>query len=107
MKQAVIRRALALRREVPELFARGEYRPMDVTGARAEHVVAFLRSHEARHCLVVVLGCRSGYLPRRILFIFPEAAWQDTTLHPPTELEGTSCATRWRQHRRTRQGPAD
>ena len=88
VKQAVIRRALALRREVPDLFARGEYRPVEVTGARAEHVVAFLRSHEARHCLVVVPRLPVGLLGDEDSVIFRDAAWQDTTLHPPKELEG-------------------
>ena len=54
VKQAVIRRALALRREVPELFARGEYRPLEVSGPRAAHVVAYLRSRRDALCMVVV-----------------------------------------------------
>ena len=92
VKQAVIRRALALRREVPDLFARGEYRPVEVTGARAEHVVAFLRSDGARHCLVVVPRLPVGLLGDEDSVIFREAAWQDTTLHPPEELEGIRAA---------------
>ena len=87
VKQAVIHRALALRREVPDLFARGEYRPVEVTGARAEHVVAFLRSCADRHCLVVVPRLPVGLLGDEDSVIFRDAAWQDTTLHPPAELE--------------------
>jgi (1->4)-alpha-D-glucan 1-alpha-D-glucosylmutase len=87
MKQAVIHRALALRRQVPDLFARGEYRPVEVTGARAEHVVAFLRSCADRHCLVVVPRLPVGLLGDEDSVIFRDAAWQDTTLHPPAELE--------------------
>ncbi len=87
VKQAVIRRALALRREVPDLFARGEYRPVEVTGVRAEHVVAFLRSHDGRHCLVVVPRLPVGLLGDEDSVLFRDAAWQDTTLHPPKGLE--------------------
>jgi (1->4)-alpha-D-glucan 1-alpha-D-glucosylmutase len=54
IKQAVIRRALALRREVPDLFARGQYQPVNVTGPLSEHIVAFARSYANSHCLVVV-----------------------------------------------------
>jgi malto-oligosyltrehalose synthase len=54
VKQAVIRRALALRRAVPELFARGTYQPLGVTGPEARHVVAFARSLGGTHCLVAV-----------------------------------------------------
>jgi (1->4)-alpha-D-glucan 1-alpha-D-glucosylmutase len=88
VKQAVIRRALLLRREVPDLFARGEYRPVEVTGARAEHVVAFLRSCADRHCLVVVPRLPVGLLGDEDSVIFRDAAWQDTTLQLPKELEG-------------------
>ena len=44
VKQAVIARTLALRRAVPELFARGDYMPLEATGALARHVVAFARA---------------------------------------------------------------
>jgi malto-oligosyltrehalose synthase len=54
VKQAVIRCALALRREVPELFARGTYQPLVAAGPQAHHVVAFARSLGGTHCLVVV-----------------------------------------------------
>ncbi len=47
-------RALMLRNEHPELFARGEYLPLRVTGPRAEHVVAFARRWQDRIVLVVV-----------------------------------------------------
>ena len=43
VKQAVIARGLALRRRAPALFARGDYRPLEVRGRFASHAVAFLR----------------------------------------------------------------
>ncbi len=88
VKQAVICRALALRREMPRLFARGDYRPVRVTGQMAEHVVAFVRSLDDSHCLTVV-----PRLPARLLrtgeadsiIVSPES-WHDTMLHPPDDL---------------------
>jgi (1->4)-alpha-D-glucan 1-alpha-D-glucosylmutase len=43
IKMWVTRAGLGLRRRFPELFDRGEYRPLAVRGERAEHVVAFAR----------------------------------------------------------------
>ena len=48
VKQAVIARTLALRREGADLFARGDYRPLEATGPLARHVLAFLRVHGDR-----------------------------------------------------------
>jgi (1->4)-alpha-D-glucan 1-alpha-D-glucosylmutase len=48
-------RMLALRRERPALFRDGDYAALDVTGAHAEHVVAFARRHEGT-TLVVIAG---------------------------------------------------
>jgi (1->4)-alpha-D-glucan 1-alpha-D-glucosylmutase len=78
-KRWVIVRALALRRQRTALFAFGDYRPLEVAGVRADHVVAFARVHE-RDTLVAVagrlfhtLGPRAGALP-------PGDAWADTTV---------------------------
>jgi (1->4)-alpha-D-glucan 1-alpha-D-glucosylmutase len=53
VKQAVIRKILGLRREVPELFARGDYRALRVNGALAERIVAFTRSFDGAVLIVV------------------------------------------------------
>lgn len=45
-KLHLTRRALTLRHERPDLFEKGEYLPLDVSGPRAEHLVAFARRHE-------------------------------------------------------------
>jgi Maltooligosyl trehalose synthase len=53
-KLYVIRKLLQLRRDDPELFARGEYHALQVDGARKDHVFAFARTHEGRSCIVIV-----------------------------------------------------
>jgi malto-oligosyltrehalose synthase len=89
LKQAVIRRALALRREAPGLFARGDYQPLEVTGTRAEHVVAFARTQGDASCIVVV-----PRLPGALLeacgdsVLIPPAHWADTALVVPRSLVG-------------------
>jgi (1->4)-alpha-D-glucan 1-alpha-D-glucosylmutase len=76
-------RALALRRRDPELFERGSYVPLAVSGAKAEHVVAFARQYEGRVAIVVAgrlflqLVAERGRLP-----IGPEV-WQNTTVEAP------------------------
>ncbi|MCZ7563474.1 MAG: malto-oligosyltrehalose synthase [Burkholderiales bacterium] len=73
-------RALELRREHPQLFERGDYVPLAVAGARAQHVVAFARRHEGCAVIAVAgrlwtsLGAEVGTPP------LGEAAWGDTTL---------------------------
>jgi (1->4)-alpha-D-glucan 1-alpha-D-glucosylmutase len=72
----VIRQALAVRRRRPELFgARGDYRPLEPRGARARHVIAFMRGESA----ITVA-------PRLVLGLGGD--WGDTSLELP--------AGRWR-----------
>jgi (1->4)-alpha-D-glucan 1-alpha-D-glucosylmutase len=55
IKLALTRRLLALRNELPGLFAEKNYTPLDVAGVDAEHVVAFSRS-QADRVVVVAVG---------------------------------------------------
>jgi (1->4)-alpha-D-glucan 1-alpha-D-glucosylmutase len=54
IKQAVVRGALAARREHPEIFERGDYTPLPVLGAREGHVLAFVRCVDDRCIFTVV-----------------------------------------------------
>jgi malto-oligosyltrehalose synthase len=62
VKQAVVRNALALRRERPELFARGDYQPLTLEGPRADDLIAFSRQFGGE--VVAVVACR---LPTQLL----------------------------------------
>jgi (1->4)-alpha-D-glucan 1-alpha-D-glucosylmutase len=53
-KLALLSDLLALRRAHPDLFAHGDYRPLRVTGAHADHVLAFTRTHGDTRLLVAV-----------------------------------------------------
>jgi (1->4)-alpha-D-glucan 1-alpha-D-glucosylmutase len=59
VKQAVIARALALRRAMPSLFSHGSYEPVATLDAR---LIAFVRRHEDQAVLVIV-----PRLPLRLL----------------------------------------
>ncbi len=93
-------RLLQLRRRLPRLFADGDYRPLEVDGTAAEHVVAFTRRLDERWILVAVprlLGRLTdvGEPP------LGAGVWSDTTLRLPGNapqswrnvLTGRECAS--------------
>jgi (1->4)-alpha-D-glucan 1-alpha-D-glucosylmutase len=54
VKLYVIWKTLCLRQQQPALFQDGNYRPIEVLGENAEHVVAFSRTHGGMTAIVVV-----------------------------------------------------
>jgi (1->4)-alpha-D-glucan 1-alpha-D-glucosylmutase len=54
LKQFAMWRMLTLRRACPNLFLRGRYLPLEVSGPHAEHIIAFARTNEAQAMLVAV-----------------------------------------------------
>ena len=83
IKLYLIHRAMGFRRERWELFLRGDYLPLNVTGERANHVVAFARNYNDKRAIVMC---------GRFFMSLPEAegrpvdpnAWRGTFV----ELEG-------------------
>ena len=70
-KMRIVHGALQLRRDRPETFLRGDYRPMSAAGSAADHVVAFQRSADVAVAITrwtVRLG---------------ETGWDDTGLALP------------------------
>ncbi|WP_233358149.1 hypothetical protein, partial [Vibrio cholerae] len=55
LKLGWTRHLLKLRNAWPDVFARGAYHPLEVSGAHARHVIAFARSH-GRDAVIVVAG---------------------------------------------------
>ncbi|HEY2257603.1 MAG TPA: malto-oligosyltrehalose synthase, partial [Variovorax sp.] len=51
----LIWRLLTLRRSLPDLFRDGSYLPLEVQGARSDHLIAFLRRHEDRSLVVIAV----------------------------------------------------
>jgi (1->4)-alpha-D-glucan 1-alpha-D-glucosylmutase len=82
LKMYVTQKLLHFRRERADLFREGEYIPLHVSGARAEHVVAFARHLHDRWCIVAV--------PRLYASLTPagspplgEEIWKDTQIEVP------------------------
>ena len=85
IKMYLIYRALNFRRENARLFAEGSYIPLDATGERKHHVIAFARSDSGRSLIVAAgrffmrLGTTSAP--------FPDArVWTNSFLPTPFEL---------------------
>lgn len=62
IKHWLAARLLRLRRDDPELFARGDYAPVAAQGPAAEHVMAWRRSLDGRHLVVAVPRLVAGQL---------------------------------------------
>ena len=88
IKLFVTHRLLAFRRDHPELFASGDYQPLEVAGAAAAHVCAFSRqlAAGARGIVVVVPRLIAGLLAGNQSPPLGEAVWGDTTITLPEQL---------------------
>ncbi len=79
-KLALIARLLATRADAPEMFAQGDYAPLDVTGPRAAHVLAFERRANGQTLRVAVaLRCAAELLDQSGAAV-PAAWWGETRL---------------------------
>ncbi len=80
IKQALIRRTLALRRRAPGLFAEGSYRPVEVEGRSRESVVAFIRQAGDDWLLVAVPRLALQAIAKEGDLAFRPDAWSQTSL---------------------------
>lgn len=83
IKHWLTARLLRLRREDPELFARGDYAPVPAQGPAAEHVVAWRRSLDGRHLVVAVPRLVAGKLNGALGL----AGFDGTALALPDEMD--------------------
>jgi (1->4)-alpha-D-glucan 1-alpha-D-glucosylmutase len=83
LKLWVTWKALKLRQQQPELFARGDYVAVTSTGQRARHVVAFARRHDDT-TLIVIAGRMFAQMELGVgRPPIGEQAWVDTALELP------------------------
>jgi (1->4)-alpha-D-glucan 1-alpha-D-glucosylmutase len=80
IKQFVIWRALALRREREPLFRDGEYVPLPVAGARADHVCAFARVLGDECAVAIAPRLAFGLLDGQAILPVGAAVWGDTAV---------------------------
>jgi len=85
IKMFLINRAMEFRRANSELFRRGDYVPLKVSGPRANHVIAFARAHEGTRA-IAVCGRFFMQLPEAPPLPVDPGVWKDTFI----ELEAES-----------------
>jgi (1->4)-alpha-D-glucan 1-alpha-D-glucosylmutase len=72
-------RLLQLRNELAEIFARGDYEPLQVNGAQKDHVMAFARTHERRSVIVVLAKSMAQLMKGELQAPLGEV-WTDTSI---------------------------
>jgi (1->4)-alpha-D-glucan 1-alpha-D-glucosylmutase len=77
-KLYVIQKLLQLRRDDPELFAQGDYQPLQIEGAHKEHAFAFARTFEGRGCIVIVPRWSAKLMDAVNELPLRERVWADT-----------------------------
>jgi (1->4)-alpha-D-glucan 1-alpha-D-glucosylmutase len=90
LKLYVIWKTLCLRKEYPDVFALGDYVPLEVRGAKANHAVAFIRRFEDTSLIVIVPRLVSGLLNGSERPPVGAEVWTDTTIQLPECVCGRS-----------------
>ncbi len=85
-------KTLCLRQQQPDLFQQGEYLPLAVEAAKANHVVAFARNYETSTLLVIVPRLVAGLLNDRDIPPIGPRIWEDTHILLPF----CSCSKKYR-----------
>jgi len=82
IKLWVAHRTLCLRKQRPEVFRKGSYVPLEITGDKREHALAYLRSHGDEQVLTVV-PLFANTLMRGKTEMPLAALWNDTAITLP------------------------
>jgi len=85
IKQALVRRLLTLRAEVPEALRHGSYQPLAVEGPQANHVLAYARRARQGEQVVVCVLPRACALRLAPGGDTPQALWRDTRVMLPAD----------------------
>ncbi len=80
IKQALIARVLAFRKDQPALFARGSYQALTIEGRHANHALALIRRDGRERMLVVVTLRASGLLEGQSRPQVARERWDDDTM---------------------------
>ncbi len=100
LKQRVIATLLRFRRQQPDLFQDGSYRPLKVVGGCGDHIIAFARMHDAAAVVVLCsrrmsgalsndLHLRCGVLSRTHIELPAGHAWRSLLDARPLCMDGT------------------
>jgi (1->4)-alpha-D-glucan 1-alpha-D-glucosylmutase len=87
VKLHVLARSLRARRENPELFTDGDYRPLEVTGDNSSRVIAFARTH-GDDCVAAVVPRCVASIEAPVVERERRKFWQNTFLVLPDHAPG-------------------
>jgi (1->4)-alpha-D-glucan 1-alpha-D-glucosylmutase len=91
LKLYLIWKILRFRQQQPDIFQQGEYLPLAVEGAKADHVVAFARKSGTASALVVVPRLVNGLLNDIDLPPIGLRVWEDTHVLLPFRSCSGNC----------------
>ena len=81
-------RLLQWRREAQALYAHGDYRPLDVTGPQARHLIAFARVGQGGDASITIVPRLPWTLGAGRIDAVLDHDWRGTTVQLPPELAG-------------------
>jgi (1->4)-alpha-D-glucan 1-alpha-D-glucosylmutase len=93
IKQSVIARGLAARKQEPALFSNGDYLALEASGALAEHVVAFARTFDSKLALALAVRLPARLIDDGDMLGIRAEVWKNTHIHVPTFLRGATCSS--------------
>jgi (1->4)-alpha-D-glucan 1-alpha-D-glucosylmutase len=88
IKQFLLARTLAVRKQRAKLFASGTYLPLQIEGPLAEHVVAYARIIEGDCAITIFCRLMARLMRPNEAFTTDAREWIATKLIVPTELRG-------------------
>jgi (1->4)-alpha-D-glucan 1-alpha-D-glucosylmutase len=83
IKAYLIWKVLNLRKQQPDLFQLGEYVPIEITGERAKHLVAFARRHGTQALIVAAPRLCAQLMAGEPRMPNSEEAWQNVQITIP------------------------
>jgi malto-oligosyltrehalose synthase len=88
LKQFLIKRVLALRKEMPALFSEGIYQPLGTAGPMAAHVVAFARLRQDSAAIIAFCHHNARFMAADDQRALPFLQCTNTEIHIPAECFG-------------------
>jgi (1->4)-alpha-D-glucan 1-alpha-D-glucosylmutase len=88
LKLLYVAQGLRLRSAEPELLSRGSYRPLQATGAMAEHIVAFAREHKGKMLVTIAARWFSSLLSSPGSLVDIDEKLRDTFVEVPGAANG-------------------
>ena len=87
-KMYIIVKTLQLRKNLPEIFTKGSYLPLQVTGEKSNHICAFAREMDGQLLVAVAPRLYFTLMQGKRVLPLGKTIWQDTTIHLPEDYLG-------------------